>query len=331
MVASTHHDFHDRKEVTHYFSSLEDEMEASIPIFVFLPYNMLQREIEMAIYDELKQLVNKCLTQSKKVKSREWFLSRAKENEIECTVDNLLTRTCPYNEGRGWTSLTTRIARIEGLVEVTLKPLYVPFSDVSQSLVVSSVKPLAANDWCGEVFGQYNFQGVRNGYPYYKQRHTVDNNTKVCQIYKPRIQTNSRLSTQKRVWYMRIDDTKDDYYLYHENSTVSVPRSGWTKVQPEHGDSYASYYDPTEFQSLVSVALGALDCGTVTISGVEKFPQCNGDYRPTGQYSRGLMVFKHSTSRLFLCCVVGAHDWRGMDWMNYPDAQYSNLKTKPVK
>ena len=130
---------------------------------------------------------------------------------------------------------------------------------------------------------------------------------------------------------MRIDDTKDDYYLYHENSTFSVPRSGWTKVQPEHGDCYDSYYDPTEFQSLVSVALGALDCGTVTISGVEKFPQCNGDYRPTGQYSRGLMVFKHSTSRLFLCCVVGAHDWRGMDWMNYPDAQYSNLKTKPVK
>ena len=117
---------------------------------------------------------------------------------------------------------------------------------------------------------------------------------------------------------MRIDDTKDVYYLYHENSTFSVPRSGWTK-------------SCLEFQSLVSVALGALDCGTVTISGVEKFPQCNGDYRPTGQYSRGLMVFKHSTSRLFLCCVVGAHDWRGMDWMNYPDAQYSNMKTKPVK
>ena len=81
-------------------------------------------------------------------------------------------------------------------------------------------------------------------------------------------------------------------------------------MQSEHGDCYDSYYDPTEFQSLVSVALGALDCGTVTISGVENFPQCNGDYRPTGQYSRGLMVFKHSTSKLFLCCLVNARDWR---------------------
>ena len=125
-------------------------------------------------------------------------------------------------------------------------------------------------------------------------------------------------------------DNNEEDYIYHTISLVSVPRYCWTnwtiREQDTIYDCDVSYDDND-----VYVALGALDCGTVTISRAEKFPQCNGDYRSTGQYSRGLMVFKHATSRLFLCCVVGAHYWRGMDWMNYPDAQYSNLKTKPVK
>ena len=109
-----------------------------------------------------------------------------------------------------------------------------------QSPLVSSVKPLAASNWFGKVFGQYDFQGVRNGYPYYKQRHTVNNNTEVCQIFRKK-STDSEI--QKTIWYMGRDNNEEDY-LYHTISSVSVPRYRWTiREQGTIYDCDVSYDD----------------------------------------------------------------------------------------
>ena len=62
-------------------------------------------------------------------------------------------------------------------------------------------------------------------------------------------------------------DNNEEDYLYHTISSVSVPRYCWTnwtiREQDTIYDCDVSYDDDD-----VYVALGALDCGTVTISGL---------------------------------------------------------------
>ena len=104
---------------------------------VFLPYRMLQRNIKVAISEELEKLVKDCLALSELVKSKKWFLSKAKETEIQDTVDTVLTMTYPYiSEGRGWTSLNTEIARTQRSVEVKIKPQYVPEGEEDKTEVI---------------------------------------------------------------------------------------------------------------------------------------------------------------------------------------------------
>ena len=105
---------------------------------VFLPYRILKMNIKGAIAEELEKLVKDCLSLSEEVKSKKWFLSKAKENEIQDTVDTVLTITYPYiSEGLGWTNSFTEIPQgsyIEFVITLNLQ--YIPYGEEDKTMVI---------------------------------------------------------------------------------------------------------------------------------------------------------------------------------------------------
>ena len=317
---------------------------------IFLPHGALKKNIKVAISEELEELVNKCLVQSEKMKKKLFFRSKKmKEKKIEDTVDAVLTMTFPYiSEGRGWIKINKETTEDTATsVEVTVKPQFIPegeedrtecvigtiqggtslraeiwrsegcvvvkfphcrdtikFSSLQdevkktlkvwpQYLIVSSVGVTADSILSGDTFGQYEYRKDHNEIPYYRQRHTVDNKaTALNYIYRG----------PDRKWWVGWKHGEKEGRLYNESISDSVPRSGWrSRVGPD------DWRDDQE----LSVTPGELDnCGTITISGAEESPQCNGDYSSIGQFCRGVLVFKHSSRALYLCCLRGGSQWR---------------------
>merc|ERR1712079_195133 len=104
---------------------------------VFLPYRILKMNIKGAVAEELEKLVKDCLSLSEEVKSKKWFLSKAKENEIQDTVDTVLTITYPYiSEGHGWTNSFTEIHEdSETYFVITLNLQYIPYEDKTTVII----------------------------------------------------------------------------------------------------------------------------------------------------------------------------------------------------
>ena len=177
------------------------------------------------------------------------------------------------------------------------------------TLVISSLG-VTAEGWAGKTFGQYEYRGLHNGYPSYRQRHSLHTSTELL-YYIYRGNHNN--------WWVGWCLGQEDGDLYNESTSYlgndwsfrmlscvfmcyhvcSVPQSGWRCYDGDWRD------DPQ-----LTVVPGELDsCETVTISGADKYQRCNGDYVTTGQYSRGVRVFKHSSRDLYLCCMPGNSYW----------------------
>jgi len=315
----------------------------------FLPYIMLDTSKKLLISDQLERLVKDCLVQSEKMRKRDFIHQyllpnkKDRENDIQDTVDKVLSMTYPYiSQGKGWTNINTEIAvDTTTSVEVTVKPFYVPdgeedktkisfgkrkgdgpitvdiwrtdscivvssanglekieFSSLEDevnmtipvwppSVMISSAGPTAESiRYCG-IFGEYEYQGFREGIGHYRQRHTVQSEG-LFYIYR---------GSEDR-WLVGQTLDGEAGLLYNESPSEAIPRDGW-QFQDEN----------EKLDQFLTVRAGKLDVGTVTITGADKSPRCNGDYEATGEYSMRRLVFKHNTEDLYLCCPPDYSHW----------------------
>ena len=169
------------------------------------------------------------------------------------------------------------------------------------SLTISSLGRGADSVWSGVTFGLYVYQGEEEGVEFYKQHHTVDSRTsQLSYIYRGPDQR----------WRVGWTLGGLEGFLHNQSTGDSPPSSGW---RCNFGVDWRE--DPE-----LTVSPGVFDiCGTVSISGAERYPQCNGDYTPTGQFSRGVLVFKHSIRDLYLVCQPGYWHWWVTDHLRHGD------------
>ena len=160
-----------------------------------------------------------------------------------------------------------------------------------QILTITSSGGSAESIWSGNCLGQFVYNGEHKGAASYKQRNTIDTNTRF--LYRLGDST----------WAVGPELGGDKCYLRSSSTSSSVPSDNWQYYDSD--DKWKS--DPG-----VRIVRGPLtSCQTISVEvrGAAATAQsdCAGDYRVTADWSYGHQVFKHSCRELYLCVGV----WNG--------------------
>ena len=161
-------------------------------------------------------------------------------------------------------------------------------------LTITSSGGSAESFWSGVCLGQFVYNGEHKGAASYKQRNTIDNNTRF--LYRLGDST----------WAVGPELGGDECYLRSSSTSSSVPSDNW-----QYGDSY----DKWKSDPGVRIVRGPLtSCQTISVEvrGAAATAQsdCAGDYRVTADWRWGHQVFKHSRRELYLSVGMG---W-GVGW-----------------
>ena len=140
--------------------------------------------------------------------------------------------------------------------------------------------------------GFYKMAGMYNNKPYFKQM-----DVKGKGLY---------LSYYEHGFYGVCKELGGGHYLKcAEKTNWLSPSSCWQY----YNGKIMTNDDDLKVQAVSSV----VPCGNITIKleGQAKICQKNveGEYVPTGQYSAGRIVFKHSQRNLYLHCRPGYNEW----------------------
>ena len=158
-------------------------------------------------------------------------------------------------------------------------------------ILVTSAGPSAEHH--GDRLGLFREEGTHNNSPYFRQLNYLRRDKKNIFFYR----------CTDRGW--RIGLGLDGAIgLKNQNSTASIPRSGWTCLK---GGKYVE--DP---HVRITADLPPT-CGDITIAvtgdAAVKRHECLGVYNPTQMFSMGRKVFKHESQERYLLVPAGYANW----------------------
>ena len=294
--------------------------------------NLIAKELEKLANKGLTFKINVEVRSSIFTRKKE---KKARKEESQNILDNFLQACYPYlSNGFGWTRIDSLIK--SSTIKIQLKTAYLPdgeedksclyvgvigdrrtsvkihawvseqklYVKYKESLVTTKIEtgselmqveiflpvPVVisssgAGQHRGRSLGQFNYVGNHNGRPYYKQLDTVGSQC-TGYLYSD--------DTDDTHWYVGdiLGDT-NDIKLYNSTASDTLPATGWKYEY--HGklcDDPSLMISPGELHPChVSVKLS----GDV----LSKYPEFEGEYHHTGQYSEGRGVYTNGSKLLY--------------------------------